>query len=75
MYICVIVIRGPQMHQSLTGEFDLYARAERRNVLPQLIVHLSCVWYCFKFSISFLHRGYKLLAHVGQGEVLPEYNE
>ncbi len=49
MYICVycIVIRGPQVHQSLTGEFDLYATAERRNVLPQLNVHLRCVWYCF----------------------------
>ncbi len=42
-----IEIRGPQVHQSLTGEFDLYVRAERRNVLSQLNVHLRCVWYCF----------------------------
>ncbi len=31
MYISIIVIRGPQVHQSLTGEFDLYVRAERRT--------------------------------------------
>ncbi len=47
-----IVIRGPQVHQSLTGEFDLYARAERRNVLPQLNVHLHCVWYCFTTALQ-----------------------
>ncbi len=55
MYINVymyIVIRGPQEHQSLKGEFDLYFRADRRNVLPQLNVHIRCVWYCFIFSSS-----------------------
>ncbi len=40
------------MHQSLTGEFDLYVRAERRNVLSQLNVHLCCVLVLF--SVSFL---------------------
>ncbi len=41
------VIRGPQEHQSLMGEFNLYFRAERRDVLPQLNVHLCCVWRRF----------------------------
>ncbi len=50
IYIYCIVIRGPQVHQSLTGEFDLYVMAECRNVLPQLNVHLRCVWYCFNES-------------------------
>ncbi len=43
-----IVIRGPQEHQSLTGEFDLYFKAERRDVLLQLNVHLCCVWRRFR---------------------------
>ncbi len=37
MYICIIVIRGPGEHQSLTGSTYW---AERRNVLLQLSVHL-----------------------------------
>ncbi len=42
-----IVIRGPQEHQSLMGEFDLYFKAERRDVLSQPNIHLCCVWHCF----------------------------
>ncbi len=45
-----IVIRGLQEHQSLTGEFDLYFKAERRDVLPQPNIHLCCVWRRFTFS-------------------------
>ncbi len=50
MYIH-IGIRGPQEYQSLTGEFDLYFKAERREVLQQLNIHLCCVWRRFNVFV------------------------
>ncbi len=42
MYICVIVIRGPRVHQSPTGSF-IYTLGRAPHVLLQLNVHLCCV--------------------------------
>ncbi len=46
IYIYIIVIRGPRVHQSLTGSF-IFDKTKHRNVLLQLYVHLYCVWRYF----------------------------